>query len=57
MNTQKVLGTYGRFEIVNDKTGQVMERVEGWAVDVANLVREEYGPRYTAKIVENLDAK
>jgi hypothetical protein len=55
MNTEKVLGAYCKFEIVNDRTGKVMERVTGWAKDVAQLVREEYGTRYSAKIVEVLD--
>jgi hypothetical protein len=57
MTTAKVLGAYCKFEIVNDRTGKVMERVEGWAKDVADLVRAEYGRNYTARIVANLDAE
>ena len=52
---QKILGAYGRFVIIEDKTGRVMERVEGWANEVAALVRSEYGRRYSARIIENLD--
>ena len=57
MTTAKVLGAYCKFEIVCDRTGKVMERVEGWAKDVADLVRSEYGPRYTARISANLDVE
>ena len=53
----KILGAYCKFEIVNDRTGQIMERVEGWAKDVADLVRSEYGRNYTARIITNLDAE
>jgi hypothetical protein len=54
MKNKPIQGAYGRFAIINSK-GVTMEKLEGWAKDISQLLRAEYGQGYSVQILEILD--
>lgn len=54
----KLYGAYVDVDVINEETGEIIERHTGWANDIAKIARKELGAlgiRYRLEITKNHD--